>query len=131
VDTHGENYANYENDEYDRLFEQMATMADSPKRKTIIQEMVKIARIDAPWLFAWEPSSYALNHTWLKNYKTKFIGEESLKYLDIDTEQRDKLTQDWNQPVTWPLWALLALVILGVVPAARTVIRRQTQGLDL
>jgi oligopeptide transport system substrate-binding protein len=42
------------------------------------------------------------------------MANNSLKYLRIDTAQRDALRKQWNQPLLWPLWlgaiALLAFV---------------------
>lgn len=125
VEHHGENYANYQNPEYDKRFVAMKNTLDSPERATIIKEMLDIAREDAPWIFAWQPTSYALHHSWLKNYKPKFIGADLLKYLDIDIEERQRSTEKWNRPVTWPVTVTLALLFLAVVPATVQVIRRQ------
>ncbi|MDX1563834.1 MAG: ABC transporter substrate-binding protein [Phycisphaeraceae bacterium] len=125
ADFNGENYANYQNDEYDRLFEQMATMPDSPKRREIIDRMVQIARTDAPWLFAWQPDSYALHQPWLKNYKPRFVSAETLKYIDVDAQMRSHLLPKWNRPITWPLWAGAGFLALAAVPAVRMLIRRR------
>jgi ABC-type transport system substrate-binding protein len=125
VDHHGENYANYQNAEYDKRFLQMKNIPDSPERSAIIKEMLDIAREDAPWIFAWQPTSYALHHSWLKNYKPKFISEDLLKYLDINAEERQRLTGEWNRPVTWPVTVTLVLLLIAVVPATVQVVFRQ------
>ncbi|MBI1966263.1 MAG: ABC transporter substrate-binding protein, partial [Betaproteobacteria bacterium] len=49
VKNQGENAGNYENPEYDRLFERMKNMPNSPERQAIIDRMIAILRHDAPW----------------------------------------------------------------------------------
>ena len=51
----GENTANYENPEYDKLFATMKTLDDGPQKQAVIDEMVKIAQQDAPWSFGYFP----------------------------------------------------------------------------
>jgi oligopeptide transport system substrate-binding protein len=110
----GENASNYSNPEYDRLFEQMKNMPNSPQRQAIIDRIVEILRRDSPWLWGYHPKDYVLHHSWLHNSKPNKMANNSLKYLRIDTAQRDALRKQWNQPLLWPLWlgaiALLAFV---------------------
>lgn len=47
----GENAVNYDNDEYNQLFEKMKNMEDGAERQLIIDRMVEILRYDAPWLW--------------------------------------------------------------------------------
>jgi len=51
----GENASNYSNPEFDRLFEQMKNMPNSPARQVIIDHMLEILRRDSPWLWATIP----------------------------------------------------------------------------
>jgi hypothetical protein len=51
----GENAANYQNPAFDRLFERMKDMDNGPARQAVIDEMVTIARQDAPWIYAFHP----------------------------------------------------------------------------
>ncbi len=108
----GENASNYNNPEYDRLFEQMKNMPNSPARQAIIDRIMEILRRDSPWLWGYHPKDYVLRHSWLHNSKPNKMANNSLKYLRIDTAQRDELRKQWNQPLLWPLWlggiALLA-----------------------
>ena len=50
---------------------------------------------------------------------------EAYKYLDIDTSMRDALRAKWNQPVLWPLFGLLALAIVVIVPGIVTFYRER------
>ena len=115
----GQNASNYENPEYDALFERMKAMADGPERQQIIDRMVAILRNDAPWLFGFHPKSYSLQHGWVHNRKPGNIVRNTLKYQRIDIERREAARAAWNRPVLWPL--VLAALLLGAIvsPAVR------------
>lgn len=100
----GENAANYTNPEYDRLFEQMKNMENSPARQAIIDSMLEIVHRDSPWLWGFHPKNYVLQHSWLSNVKANVMANNKLKYWRVDPRQRDALRRDWNQPARWPLW---------------------------
>jgi ABC-type transport system substrate-binding protein len=110
----GENASNYSNPEYDRLFEQMKNMENSPARQEIIDRMLEILRRDSPWLWGFHPKSYVLQHGWLQNVKPNIMANNKLKYWRIDSVRRDQLRREWNSPVRWPLWlGIGALLIFG------------------
>ncbi|MEI7842703.1 MAG: ABC transporter substrate-binding protein [Gallionellaceae bacterium] len=99
----GENAANYSNPEYDRLFEQMKNMPNNAQRQKIIDQMLEILRRDSPWLWGHHPKDYVLRHSWLQNSKPNKMANNYLKYLRIDSTQREELRKGWNQPLLWPL----------------------------
>lgn len=107
----GENAANYQNPEFDRLFEQMKNMDNSAARQAIIDQMIHIVQNDSPWLWGHHPKQYVLHHSWLHNIKPNVMANNSLKYWRIDPAQRDTLRQQWNQPAS--LGWLIALVLLA------------------
>ena len=119
------NAANYDNPEFNHLFERMKNMENSPERLEIIREMNLLLQQDAPWIFTYHPVTFGLSHQWLKNNKPSSIGYNALKYLRIDTEQRSKNRQEWNQPILWPLWVCIGLLILGTIPAIITIWKRE------
>lgn len=121
----GENAGNYNNPEFDRLFEQMKNMDDSPERLQIIRQLITILRDDAPWLWGLHPKSFALYHDWYFNSKPNLMANNTLKYKRIDPERRTGKRVEWNQPVTWPLWLLLVLFIISAAPAFISYQRRQ------
>ena len=102
----GENASNYNNAEFDRLFEQMKNMPNSPARQLIIDQTLEILRRDSPWLWGYHPKDYVLHHSWLHNSKPNKMANNNLKYLRIDDAQRETLRKQWNQPLLWPLWLL-------------------------
>ena len=109
----GINSANYANPEFDRLFEQMRNMENSPERLAIIQDMMEIVRQDAPWVFALHPRSLALYHSWYHNVWPNRLANNSVKYLSVDPELRLQKQAEWNRPVVWPLW-LAGLLMIGL-----------------
>lgn len=121
----GENAANYSNPEYDRLFEQMKNMENSPERQRIIDRMLEILRQDSPWLWGYHPKNYVLQHEWLHNVKPNVMANNKLKYWRVDAALRDPLRVGWNQPVRWPLWLALAALLLSVAGMRRVLQRRE------
>jgi ABC-type transport system substrate-binding protein len=123
----GENKSNYENPEFDRLFERTKNMDNTPARLALIRQMTRILQRDAPWSFGFFPKSYALGHVWLKNRKPNNIANNTLKYQRVDFATRQRLRDEWNSPVRWPLVALAALAVLIVGPAVIAWRRRERQ----
>lgn len=121
----GQNYSNYENPEFDRLFDQMKNIENSPLRLEIIKKMNDIVRADAPWVFAFNPKSYSLSHSWYKNVKPNLMANNTMKYKRVDAQQRAQARQQWNSPIVWPLYALLLLLLLLIVPAVRGFYQRE------
>lgn len=109
----GENASNYSNPEYDRLFDQMKNMENSPARQIIIDQMLEILRRDAPWLWGYHPKNYVLEHGWLHNVKANVMANNKLKYWRVDAIRRDQLRREWNQPMLWPLWLAGVTLLLS------------------
>jgi len=121
----GENASNYSSPEFDRLFEQMRNMQNSPPRQEIIDRMVKIVQRDAPWAFGFHPADYNLAHGWVYNVKPNTMANNELKYQRIDPVLREQRRDQWNRPVYEPLIIVVLLVIAGVAPAVIAWRRRE------
>lgn len=113
VKNDGENKSNYTNAQFDRLFEQISTMENSPERQALIDKAVAIMRNDVPWLWGVHPKSYALVHEWVKNSKPNQMARNNLKYQRIDAELRARKRLAWNKPVVWP-FVLLVIAVAGL-----------------
>jgi len=125
VGRNGENAANYDNPEFNRLFDRMKNMENGPVRQAIIDEMQAITRHDAPWLFGYFPKQFSLHHAWYLNSKTNLMANNALKYRRIDPELRVRLQAEWNRPVRWPLGLLAVLLLAVLLPAWIGYQRRQ------
>ncbi|HUW50708.1 MAG TPA: ABC transporter substrate-binding protein [Sulfuricella sp.] len=125
VGKEGENSANYENPEFDRLFERMKNMDNGPARQKIIDEMVAVSRHDAPWIWGFHPKQYGLYHAWYQNIKPNLMANNGLKYARIDAALRTQKQREWNRPVLWPLAVLVAVLAAGLVPAVAAYRRKE------
>jgi oligopeptide transport system substrate-binding protein len=129
VGNNGENAANYDNPEFNRLFEQMKNMDNGPRRQAIIDSMLDIARHDAPWMWGFHPKSYSLHHAWVYNAMPNLMANNTLKYLRIDPQLRAVKRAEWNKPVLWPLAFLAVLAAAVIVPAVVSYLRRERRPL--
>lgn len=121
----GNNAANYNNAEYNQLFEQMEKMENSAERQQIIDRMVEILRQDAPWLWGYHPKDYTLYHAWYKNVKSNKLSYNTVKYLRIDPVLREQKRREWNEPVIWPIGAGVTVLFLSLVPGIIAYHRRE------
>ncbi|HHL40850.1 MAG TPA: peptide ABC transporter substrate-binding protein [Deltaproteobacteria bacterium] len=120
----GENAANYENPEFDRLFDEMKAMENSPRRLEIIRRMTDIVRRDGPWVWGFHPVAFSLVHGWVGNVKSNPMANNTMKYIKIDGRAREELRYRWNRPNPWPLAAAAAVLVAGSLPAVLSVKRR-------
>ena len=121
----GENTANYQNPEFDRLFEQMKNIENGPERLEIIRQMTWILQRDAPWLWGHHPKAFSLFHDWFKNVKPNLMANNLLKYKRVDGELRDMKRAEWNRPNYWPLVILSILLLVSFIPAVIGFYRRE------
>ncbi|MET0218647.1 MAG: ABC transporter substrate-binding protein [Burkholderiales bacterium] len=124
----GENSANYANPEYDRLFEQMKNMENGAERQAIIDQMLEIARRDAPWVWGLHPKEYSLFQPWMFNQKPNQMARNGLKYQRIDPQLRKEKREQWNRPVVWPIVAAVVALLLAVAPAWISYRRREQRA---
>ncbi len=121
----GENAANYQSPDFDRLFERMKSMENTPERQALINQMVAHVRRDVPWAGGWHPVQYSLYHAWYKNTKPNQMARNTLKYRRLDPPLRARLRAEWNHPVLWPVIVLASLMVVGIVPAVLSYRRRE------
>ncbi len=121
----GENTANYENAEYDRLYQQMASMEDSPERQDIIDKMVRIVQEDAVWAFGYFPYASVATQSWLGNGKPSILIRDYLQYWRIDAPVRVAAQAAWNKPQYWPLAGMFIGFVALFLIAMRAFRRRE------
>jgi ABC-type transport system substrate-binding protein len=122
----GENTANYQNPEYDRLFVQLKTLDDGPRKQAVIDEMVKILQHDAPWSMGFYPWASTAVQSWVKNTKPAILIRDHGRYLRLDVAARVAALQAWNKPVWWPL-VLIGAALVAIVWFTRRSLRRRAR----
>jgi ABC-type transport system substrate-binding protein len=118
----GENIANYQNDEYDRLYAQLRLMDDGPAKQAVIDQMVHIVQEDAPWSFGYFPYASGAYHHWVHNGVPSIMVRDPARYMRLDTAERVDTLRAWNKPIYWPL-LLLIVLIAAMAWGARRIIR--------
>jgi len=86
----GPNGANFNHPEYNRLFQEMRVMRDSPERREIIKKMVKIFEEEMPWVPNDHRLSFTVVHPWMRNIKFNDIGGNYSKYFRVDLDRKAK-----------------------------------------
>jgi oligopeptide transport system substrate-binding protein len=121
---HGENHSNYDSEEFNRIFERLETMENSPERLQLIRAANRIAQRDTPLVWGFHPMSLGLSHQWVRNVKPHAVAQGTLKYVRLDARLRDARRAEWNRPIWWPLAAVAVILAALVIPAVLAVRRR-------
>jgi ABC-type transport system substrate-binding protein len=129
VDSGGENAANFSHAQFDAWFKEMKAMPNGPQRQELVDQMVALLQVEAPWIWGLHPKSLALFHGWVKNVHANPMVNNGLKYRDIDPAQRMAYWQAYNAPALWPLALLALLVFVLVWPALRALQTRASTRL--
>lgn len=117
VKSGGENPANYDNPDYNKLYEKMRNLPDGEARAVLLSQMLDIVREDAPWVWGLHPKSYALSHQWLYPSKPNAMSHNNIKYIKINPNLRAEKRIQWNQAHLWPLAGILFGVMVCCLPA--------------
>lgn len=121
----GENTANYQNPEFDRLYRRLQSLEDGPEKARVMAQMNDIVRQDAPWAWGyWSYSGLAFQR-WVHNGKPGVVLRDRARYLRVDVEDRARSIAAWNQPVWWPLLAFAAGGLAIVVATRRAWAKRE------
>ncbi|MCK5579262.1 MAG: peptide ABC transporter substrate-binding protein, partial [Planctomycetes bacterium] len=68
---------------------------------------------------------YGLYHDWIQNTKVHMMSRNTMKYLKIIPNRREKYRAQENQPVLWPVIAFFVVLIVGSLPAIISVHRKR------
>ena len=115
----GENAGNYQNAEFDKLFEELRYLDDGARKQQVMDRMVAILQDDAPWMFGYNPYAGSVNHQWVGNVKPGPLVNDRLMYMKVDPALRAARIAEWNRPIWWPVVALALLLVVAVIPAWR------------
>ncbi len=117
VNYDGENAVNYSNPQFDLLFKKFKALGDDPQRLKLIPQMLAILQFDAPWIWGYFPQDYILSNPWYGNTKPNPVSLNTLKYVQIDPNMRAQLRLQWNHPIVWPMFIVLVVLIVLIMPA--------------
>ena len=81
---------------YDKMFDEIKTMPDTPERSAKYAEMAKYLVERCPWIFSHYPVSYRLSQGWVENYRPHDFCFSRWKYLNVDTKRRSELRRSFK-----------------------------------
>ena len=93
----GPNHSNYSNPEFDKLYEKIREMQDTPERTALYRQMSDIVVEDCPWILTMNPLAYGLQHQWLGNYVYHDFPYGMIKYYKIDTAARKSWKTEYGK----------------------------------
>jgi ABC-type transport system substrate-binding protein len=121
----GENAANYNNPEFDRLFELMKNRSNDEQRQKLIDRMLALVRDDAPWVWGMHQEDFTLTQDWVAHFRANNIYLSTLKYIAVDVPERNTLRRMWNKPIFWPLGILFGLILVLILPLVFTYYQKE------
>src|SRR5690606_39715505 len=80
----GANNASYDNPEFNRLHERIATMTDGPERLALLRRMRAIVAEDLPWIFMVHRTNELLAGARLRNFKPSAAAMVPVKYYRVE-----------------------------------------------
>jgi oligopeptide transport system substrate-binding protein len=92
----GPNHSNYRDPEFDRLYEEIRIMQDSPERMAKYEEMARIVIEDCPWIFEYQSMSFALVHSWLENFEPHDFPYGMGIYRNMNLEKRRQWMKEFG-----------------------------------
>jgi ABC-type transport system substrate-binding protein len=115
----GKNISRFKNEEFDRLFEQMATMENSPERLALVHRMNDIFAEECPVILNFNKAFFVMVQPWAPRTHNNQMLEGGIKYAITDPVLRDAKQRAWNNPPEWPIFVGLGVVIAGLGYAVR------------
>ncbi len=87
----GPNGSNYNNKQFNELYDKAAHLPPGPERTKVYQQMRDVFVKDLPWIPDAHRLGYYMYHGWLSNLKHHQIIYDQFKYLRIDPKKRAEL----------------------------------------
>ena len=120
----GINNSNFNDPEFNRLYDEAAVLEDGPARTALYEQMSRIVSDQVPWVTRTHRIRPNLQQPWLTGFKYTEVTDSYWAYAAVDADQRRRLLAAWNQPVRWPLGVagggFAALVLVTVIGGRRS-----------
>ena len=110
----GKNASRYKNPEFDKTFDQMATMDNTPQRLELVNKLRGMLAEDSPQIFTFHKAFFTVVQPWARRTSTNMLLEGAMKYQQVDAVMRARLQKEWNRTPAWPPYALAILVAAAV-----------------
>jgi oligopeptide transport system substrate-binding protein len=120
----GKNASRYNSPEFDRLFEEMATMENGAERLEIVNKMTALLSEDCPNILNFHKAFYSAVQPWAPRTQDNAMLEGGVRFATVDPAIRAQKQREWNRQPLWPLALLGGLVAIGAVSAIRINRRR-------
>lgn len=123
----GPNGANYQNPEFDRLYDQAASMQPSAERTALYRKMQDIVVDDCVWVVKYRRLQYTLRQPWTHGYRYNDLSSKYFKYVRVDDAARRAANERANAPALGPPLGF-GLAVAGMALAMVGVARRTKRG---
>jgi hypothetical protein len=90
-----------------------------------IRQMLAILERERPWIERFHEEVYSIFHGWIRNIKPMGLSLPTYQYREVDPELRSERRREWNRPIRWPAYAVVALAVLIVLPGIRTYLKER------
>lgn len=89
------NSTQYNNPEFDAVYERISVMPDSPERTALYHQAQRLVVNDLPAAYVYHRISYLLHHEWVENivpnsYRPDTNGMGMTKFFKVDSEKRER-----------------------------------------
>ena len=89
----GPNGSNYNNPEFNELFDKATKMLPSPEREALYQNLAQMSAEEAAYLYGVHRTSFVVKQSWLKNYKFSTFNHGHEKYYNIDLKKKAQMLE--------------------------------------
>lgn len=86
----GPNGSNYNNGDFNKMFEKATAMQESPQRTKLYEQMAQKHSENVPWILGVHRTTFVVKHSWMKNYKFATFPYGNSKYYRIDLDIKKK-----------------------------------------
>lgn len=92
----GPNISSYQNPDFDKLYEKIASLNPSEARTKLIYQAEELVYKDEPWAPMFYPLAFSLGHGWVRNFRPNIQITNHMKYFDVDLDLKRKLKAKLN-----------------------------------